>query len=149
MEDNASGHADESICNSSFSLIINKSVGNRFVIWQGRSNITVLSTLATLRSNLVHFFPFSGANSVTKACYLMKGPAMGSDGILTSVFIPHKISPGTNLMKNSQIRAEAKSEGTEAEIRFSFGLGFGRISHIFQLVLAWIETSRRGCDGCS
>lgn len=57
------------------------------------------STLYPHPIELISFFFFNSANSLTKACYLIKGPAMGFDGILTSVFIPLEISPDTNLMK--------------------------------------------------
>lgn len=70
-------------------------------LWFGRAGLISVCFPLSLRSNLLHFFPFSGANSLTKACYLMKGPAMGSDGILTSGFIPQKISPDTKLMKKT------------------------------------------------
>lgn len=86
------------------------------------------------------FFYFNSANSLTKACYLIKGPAMGFDGILTSVFIPLEISPDTNLMKkhSEQWRLDimpSVTDGRGTRNRggrkkknhlFSFGYIFGR-----------------------
>lgn len=71
------------------------------------------STNSTLDAHFIElisfFFSFFSPLSIalillTQACYLIKEPAMGFDGILTSVFIPRKISPDTNLMKKKTLR---------------------------------------------
>lgn len=58
---------DESMCNSSFTLIINTSGGCE--IWQGRSR----PAPHPRPTRLISFLFFSGANSATKACYLITG----------------------------------------------------------------------------
>lgn len=82
---------------------------------------------------IIFFSPLNSVNSLTKACYLIKkGPAMGFDGILTSVFIPLEISPDTNLMKkhSEQWRLDVMpsvQKGGRKNHRFSFGYIFGRL----------------------
>lgn len=114
------------------------------MIWQGRSDMTLVSLPVNSPRSTLYPHPielisftfsfFNSANSLTKACYLIKGPAMGFDGILTSVFIPLEISPDTNLMKKHSEQWRLDVMPSVAEGRrggenhlFSFGYIFGRV----------------------